>query len=60
MPGNGHGGGKPVFRESLTAALRGRCPFPRGCSMSDLIEPVIGVIGGSGLYDIDGLVEREW
>ena len=28
--------------------------------MSDLIEPVIGVIGGSGLYDIDGLVEREW
>lgn len=28
--------------------------------MPDLIEPVIGVIGGSGLYDIDGLVEREW
>ena len=25
--------------------------------MSDLIEPVIGVIGGSGLYDIDGLSE---
>ncbi|TCZ63278.1 S-methyl-5'-thioadenosine phosphorylase [Roseicella aquatilis] len=28
--------------------------------MSDLIEPVIGLIGGSGLYDIDGLEEREW
>ncbi|MFC0409594.1 S-methyl-5'-thioadenosine phosphorylase [Roseomonas elaeocarpi] len=28
--------------------------------MSDLIEPVIGVIGGSGLYDIDGLEDRQW
>ena len=28
--------------------------------MPDLIEPVIGLIGGSGLYDIDGLEEREW
>lgn len=28
--------------------------------MTDLIEPVIGLIGGSGLYDIDGLEEREW
>jgi len=28
--------------------------------MSDFIEPVIGLIGGSGLYDIDGLEEREW
>jgi len=27
---------------------------------SDTIEPVIGLIGGSGLYDIDGLEEREW
>jgi 5'-methylthioadenosine phosphorylase len=25
-----------------------------------LREPVIGLIGGSGLYDIDGLEEREW
>ncbi|HYZ32422.1 MAG TPA: S-methyl-5'-thioadenosine phosphorylase [Crenalkalicoccus sp.] len=25
-----------------------------------LIEPVIGLIGGSGLYDIEGLEEREW
>ncbi len=24
------------------------------------IEPVIGIIGGSGLYDIDGLEERAW
>jgi len=24
------------------------------------IEPVIGVIGGSGLYDIDGLTDKEW
>jgi 5'-methylthioadenosine phosphorylase len=24
------------------------------------IEPVIGLIGGSGLYDIEGLEEREW
>ena len=28
--------------------------------MSDSIEPVIGLIGGSGLYDMDGLEEREW
>jgi 5'-methylthioadenosine phosphorylase len=28
--------------------------------MSDIIEPVIGLIGGSGLYDIDGLEDREW
>ncbi|MCX8135131.1 MAG: S-methyl-5'-thioadenosine phosphorylase [Roseococcus sp.] len=25
-----------------------------------MIEPVIGIIGGSGLYDIDGLEERAW
>ena len=24
------------------------------------MTPVIGVIGGSGLYDIDGLQDREW
>ncbi|MFC7473205.1 S-methyl-5'-thioadenosine phosphorylase [Dankookia sp. GCM10030260] len=28
--------------------------------MSDRIDPVIGLIGGSGLYDIDGLEDREW
>jgi 5'-methylthioadenosine phosphorylase len=28
--------------------------------MSDSITPVIGLIGGSGLYDIPGLEEREW
>ena len=28
--------------------------------MSETIEPVIGIIGGSGLYDIDGLEERAW
>ncbi len=28
--------------------------------MPDSIEPVIGLIGGSGLYDIDGLKDREW
>jgi 5'-methylthioadenosine phosphorylase len=28
--------------------------------MSDPITPVIGLIGGSGLYDIDGLEDREW
>ncbi|RVT97474.1 S-methyl-5'-thioadenosine phosphorylase [Rhodovarius crocodyli] len=28
--------------------------------MSDTFEPVIGLIGGSGLYDIDGLEDREW
>jgi 5'-methylthioadenosine phosphorylase len=27
---------------------------------SSLIEPVIGIIGGSGLYDIDGLTDKEW
>ncbi len=28
--------------------------------MSDLIEPVIGIIGGSGLYDIEGLEDKQW
>jgi 5'-methylthioadenosine phosphorylase len=28
--------------------------------MAALVEPVIGLIGGSGLYDIDGLEERAW
>ncbi|MCX7371329.1 MAG: S-methyl-5'-thioadenosine phosphorylase [Alphaproteobacteria bacterium] len=28
--------------------------------MTQNFEPVIGMIGGSGLYDIDGLEEREW
>ena len=29
--------------------------------MTDLHEnPVIGVLGGSGVYDIDGLVDAEW
>ncbi|ONG50067.1 methylthioadenosine phosphorylase [Pseudoroseomonas deserti] len=28
--------------------------------MSDTFEPVIGLIGGSGLYDIDGLEDRQW
>ncbi|MCU0887851.1 MAG: S-methyl-5'-thioadenosine phosphorylase [Rubritepida sp.] len=28
--------------------------------MGGSIEPVIGIIGGSGLYDIDGLEERAW
>ena len=28
--------------------------------MQDKITPVIGLIGGSGLYDIDGLRDREW
>jgi 5'-methylthioadenosine phosphorylase len=26
----------------------------------ELTEPVIGIIGGSGLYDIDGLEEKTW
>ncbi|WP_029605288.1 S-methyl-5'-thioadenosine phosphorylase [Kozakia baliensis] len=29
-------------------------------SKSVQIEPVIGLIGGSGLYDIDGLEDKEW
>jgi 5'-methylthioadenosine phosphorylase len=28
--------------------------------VSATVEPVIGIIGGSGLYDIDGLEERAW
>ncbi|MBV1833147.1 S-methyl-5'-thioadenosine phosphorylase [Novacetimonas pomaceti] len=27
---------------------------------SEVIEPVIGLIGGSGLYDIEGLEDKEW
>ncbi len=29
-------------------------------SDSGQVEPVIGIIGGSGLYDIDGLEEKAW
>ncbi|KDE19511.1 5'-methylthioadenosine phosphorylase [Acetobacter aceti 1023] len=29
-------------------------------SENETVEPVIGLIGGSGLYDIDGLEEKEW
>ncbi|WP_337996847.1 S-methyl-5'-thioadenosine phosphorylase [Oleispirillum naphthae] len=25
-----------------------------------MIDPILGVIGGSGLYDIDGLIDRRW
>ena len=28
--------------------------------MWDLVEPVIGIIGGSGLYDVPGLVDKVW
>ncbi|MCS6933195.1 MAG: S-methyl-5'-thioadenosine phosphorylase [Acetobacteraceae bacterium] len=28
--------------------------------MSETITPVIGLIGGSGLYDMDGIEKREW
>jgi 5'-methylthioadenosine phosphorylase len=28
--------------------------------MSDTLHPVLGLIGGSGLYDIPGLEDREW
>lgn len=28
--------------------------------MSTTVQPVIGIIGGSGLYDIDGLEAKEW
>jgi 5'-methylthioadenosine phosphorylase len=28
--------------------------------MSDLITPMIGFIGGSGVYDLDGLEDRAW
>lgn len=28
--------------------------------MSDLITPMIGFIGGSGVYDLDGLTDRTW
>lgn len=28
--------------------------------MADLVEPLIGIIGGSGLYDLEGLEDRTW
>ena len=28
--------------------------------MSETVQPVIGIIGGSGLYDIDGLEDKAW
>ena len=27
---------------------------------NDVVQPVIGLIGGSGLYDIDGLEDKQW
>ncbi|GAB0114481.1 S-methyl-5'-thioadenosine phosphorylase [Acidisoma sp. C75] len=32
--------------------------MPEGTMES--VEPLVGIIGGSGLYDIDGLEEKEW
>lgn len=29
-------------------------------SENEVVEPVIGLVGGSGLYDIDGLEDKEW
>ena len=29
-------------------------------SSSGATSPVIGVLGGSGVYDIDGLADRRW
>ena len=31
-----------------------------GAKAPTMTEPVIGIIGGSGLYDIDGLEEKTW
>jgi 5'-methylthioadenosine phosphorylase len=28
--------------------------------LSDVVRPVVGIIGGSGLYDIDGLEDKAW
>src|SRR5579862_6285251 len=28
--------------------------------MTDMIQPVIGVVGGSGIYDIEGLEDKTW
>ncbi len=28
--------------------------------VGDQVQPVIGLIGGSGLYDVDGLEDKEW
>ncbi|MGH7056556.1 MAG: S-methyl-5'-thioadenosine phosphorylase [Acetobacteraceae bacterium] len=28
--------------------------------MADAVEPLIGIIGGSGLYDIEGLEDKNW
>lgn len=28
--------------------------------MADVVEPLIGIIGGSGLYDLEGLEDRTW
>ena len=36
---------------------------PTGVRMSetsDMITPVVGIIGGSGLYDVEGLTDTEW
>src|SRR5260370_31056984 len=31
-----------------------------GARMTDATTPVIGILGGSGLYQIDGLADVEW
>ncbi|GAB0117179.1 S-methyl-5'-thioadenosine phosphorylase [Acidisoma sp. 7E03] len=28
--------------------------------VTDTVEPLVGILGGSGLYDIDGLEDKEW
>lgn len=35
-------------------------PDLAGESMGGMVEPLVGIVGGSGLYEIDGLEEKRW
>ena len=45
-----------------TPSLGRRGPLRRGVDdpRDDAVQPVIGIIGGSGLYDIEGLERKRW
>src|SRR5690606_4760988 len=57
-PGGNRGRGfAPRLRSAIRCRLHRR---ERDLDMSEAARPVIGIIGGSGLYDIDGLTDKRW
>src|SRR3546814_11910884 len=51
----------PLLGESGALGERGEGISPRGSTMAEPgTPPVIGIIGGSGIYEIEGLGNAEW